>query len=170
MKSPLKARPALAMGNALIDKKRYDEGITYLDRSLDLDPGYFEPYLALGSAYLQLGDPQKAIDLYEEYLELFDPRKQILMNLALAYAETGRLGESIHYLKLALHSDSNNAGILGFLSELEYRTGMYDEAKLHLIRAMKADQDDPTIDLSGKIQPLSELLADKLSVSAAPKT
>ena len=170
MKSPDKARPYLAMGNALIDKKRYDEGVQYLDKSLDLDPEYFEPYLALGSVYLQMGIPQKAIDLYEEYLDVYAPRKQILMNLALAYSETGRCLESIHYLKMALHLDSNNAGMLGMLSELEYKTGKYDEAKLHLMRAMKADQDDPDIDLSGKIQSLGELIEDQISINAAPKS
>jgi len=161
-KSPNKARPYLSLGNSYLDNKQYDEAISCFDRSLDLNPKYIEAYVALGGAYLKMEMPQKTVDIYEEYLGLFPPTKGILMNLAWAYSQVERYSEAIDLFKLVLHTDGNNVGVLGYLAELKYRVGKYDKARLYLLKAMKADQEDPTVDLSNMIDPLNEQILEKI--------
>jgi len=169
-KSPNKARPYCALGNAYLDKKRYDEAVDCYDKALDLNQNYLEVYLSLGTAFLEMGMAQRAVDLYEEYLDIYPSKKRILMNLALAYSKLDKCSEAIDCLKLTLHANDSDAGVLGFLAELKYRNKQYEKSQYYLSKARKADLEDPTIDLANMIYPLEEQLLEKVKRSAGGKS
>jgi tetratricopeptide (TPR) repeat protein len=168
-KNPKKARPYFALGNAYLDEKRYDEGLPYLKKSLELDPGYLDAHLSLGTAYLQMEQPQKAIKLYEAYLQRFPSTRIVQMNLALAYAETGRFSEAIVLLQQLTEKRDEEAGLLGLLAELYYRLGKHDDALAYLRRAIIADRKDPIVDLSDILTPLREKILEEVARGVTPK-
>jgi len=160
-KNPGKARPNLALGNAYLNDKQYEKALPYLEKSLELAPKYTEAHLSMGSAFQQMGMPQKAIEIYEAYLEKFPPDLTMQMNLSLAYAEMGWYPQAIDLLQQLETKNYATAGVLGLLSELNLRMGKHVNALSYLVRAMKADQEDPTVDLSDILEPLRKKILDQ---------
>lgn len=76
------------LGSSLIAERRYGEAIDPLKVALDLQPDYIQAHLALGTAYLKLGD---AAEARAEFLRVLDTQP----NYAAAHDGLGQLFESI---------------------------------------------------------------------------
>ncbi|MBN1521545.1 MAG: tetratricopeptide repeat protein [Candidatus Aureabacteria bacterium] len=53
-------------GLELTQQMRFEEGITWYKRAIELNPGYGEPYFFLGLSYLSIGDRHLAQEMYEK--------------------------------------------------------------------------------------------------------
>jgi tetratricopeptide (TPR) repeat protein len=153
-KSPTKARPALALGNAYLDLNQHDLAIVWLKRSIQLNPDYKEPYLSLGSIYSSLGRNMEAIALYESYLESHPPGRRVLTNLALAYYDIGMPNEAVACLKAALEVDPDDEMLHIILAENLFILGKAKEARKYIQKAKELDKANPVTDVTELIKML----------------
>lgn len=58
------------LGNFLTQMKRYEEGFKYLDKAIQIDPKYNNPYMAKGMAYAQMGKPKEGIPYLKKAAQL----------------------------------------------------------------------------------------------------
>lgn len=69
------------LGNFLTQVKRYDEGLKYLDEAIKIDPNYPNPYMAKGSALVQIGRIGEAIRCFESAKLLGMPKAQKILDM-----------------------------------------------------------------------------------------
>ena len=62
----------LMMGNLMLDTGQVDTALEYLERSVELDPGWAPAYRSLGKAYEQAEQFEEAVESLQRYLELAD--------------------------------------------------------------------------------------------------
>jgi tetratricopeptide (TPR) repeat protein len=123
MKSPglsafYRSRLEYFRGKSFVQEKRYQEAIGCFERSLSLDPAVVQSHLDLASAYLEEGQPEKAIARWRFVLArgLPVPREiaapgQIHFGLGRAYEA---LGDRNHALSEYLHASSEDPGNVDF--------------------------------------------------------
>lgn len=58
------------LGNFLVQLKRFEEGIKYLDEAIKIDPNYHNPYMVKGMALAQIGRPSEGIPFLREAARL----------------------------------------------------------------------------------------------------
>ncbi len=98
--NPNFAQAHMNLGNALREEGRVTEAVTHLRRALQLQPSPFA-HNNLGVALAALGDRealghyQRAIDMHPGFLEPY-------LNLALALATSGRVGEALACVRRSL--------------------------------------------------------------------
>jgi len=130
-------------------------------------PTHVKAYNALGFSYDRLGDYPRAIEAYKRALRLNPDLAYVQNNLGYSYLLQGNLDEAIHAFQKAIDLDGENAKYhnnLGLaytkkglypmaLTEFEmagdeakahsniakiyHRRGRYDEAEIHLAKALK---------------------------------
>lgn len=71
--------------NILLGQGRFDEVVSKLKHSIELEPENPSLYLALGDSYKQLGDEENAINYYNEALEVNPDYFLALYNLGVMY-------------------------------------------------------------------------------------
>lgn len=147
-KSPKKARPAMALGNAYLDTGQDELAISWLKRSIQLNPDYKEPYLSLGNIYSRLGRSIEAIILYETYLESHPPGRRILSNLALAYYDSGMPEKAITCLEAALTVDPDDEMLHILIAEHLFIEGRNEEAREYLGKVKELDKANPLVNMS----------------------
>ncbi len=116
------------LGASLIAERRYVEAIDPLKVALDLQPDYIQAHLALGTAYLKLGD---AAEARAEFLRVLD----VQPNYAAAHDGLGQLFESTgkddlaeKQYRQALSINIAYAGAYTHLGDLYLRKDRVDEA------------------------------------------
>jgi len=89
-KSPAKHRAWYNLGVAHVKARNYPESVTYLQKSIALDPEWAQAYEVLGVALLELKRYQDSIDASKRGIEV-DPANPVFYNnLGIAFAETER--------------------------------------------------------------------------------
>ena len=151
-----------------------------LEELILADPTHVKAYNLLGVSYDRLGDHRRAIEAYKRALRLNPDLAYVYNNLGYSYLLQGKLDEAIHAFKKAVDLDGentkyhNNLGLaytkkglyVLALTEFEmagdeakahsniariyHRRGRYDEAEIHLAKALKLD---PHTDKSWKELP-----------------
>jgi len=104
-KSPNKARPYLNLGEALANRKRYDEALTNLLKAIQIDPNYSEVRLNLGLLYGKQGNTKEAIEQYHKAIRIDPNFAKAYNNLGVALKEQGKTEEAISSLQKALQLD-----------------------------------------------------------------
>jgi tetratricopeptide (TPR) repeat protein len=157
---------AIAM-NALIQQaqtamnnKKWQDAISPLQQLIALDPSDWEFYSALGDAYLNLGQYDQAVNIYQKGISaaesntavdpknvITDPARKkageakMLTNMGNAYLKTHRSNEAIASYTRAAAMDPNPATAFYNLCATQYNTGNVDGA---LAACNKAIALDPT--------------------------
>lgn len=116
-KSPTKARPYNDLGVILIRHKRFEEAISYLSRSLELDPEYPYSYSNLGLALIHSGRSAEAVPLLKKAIGLHVYFTNAYINLAGAYNQLRMFDQTVRLLEA-------NAGWLGERIDLHYHLGV----------------------------------------------
>jgi cysteinyl-tRNA synthetase len=57
------------MGVVLYQDKEFEKALKYFKKTLDLKPGYYEPYAKIGATYDKLGEYNKAIEYLNKALD-----------------------------------------------------------------------------------------------------
>ncbi|GAI65976.1 unnamed protein product, partial [marine sediment metagenome] len=77
----------------------------YLEKALEIDVKYSEPYNNLGNIYLEEKEYEKAIELYKKALGLNPDYAAAHSNLGLAYKRLKRISEAVEHFKKASQID-----------------------------------------------------------------
>ena len=78
-------------------------------RALVLNNSYLPAIIHLGSAYLDVNQPQNAIPQLRRATTLAPNNGEIIANLGLAYAKSNQCSQAIPYFEQALKLDANNS-------------------------------------------------------------
>lgn len=101
-KSPNKARVNNEIGTASAEQGRYEKALEYLDKAINLNPQYAEPYYNRGTVYGRLGQYQRTIDDCSEALRLKPDYVNAYNNRGNAYAALGLYSKAIEDYNTAI--------------------------------------------------------------------
>jgi tetratricopeptide (TPR) repeat protein len=115
-----------------------DEAIRYGQLAVSLDPGHFDGWNLLGSAYYAKGEYAHSAEAYEKAAAIKPASAGIQRGLGLAYLELGDLEKAEAALKkaLAAEGDPESAYQLG---KLCYNGKRYEEALTYALSAIQKD-------------------------------
>lgn len=92
-------------GFSYVRQGKYDIALSFFEALVAIDPKSIYDVQTLGAIYLQIGEPKKAIELFEKALpSLTENTGPMLINLAKAYFSVGRKQDG---LKLASNLKEN---------------------------------------------------------------
>jgi tetratricopeptide (TPR) repeat protein len=69
--NPLEADRSLKIGDYYFKRKNYDAAIQRYMEALEYQPNRFDAYEALGRAYEKQGAPEKALRVYQDFVQKF---------------------------------------------------------------------------------------------------
>ncbi len=137
------ANQALSNGIDKYQNEDYEGAAKEFKRAIGLDP--YSDYSVDASRYLattyeKLGDPEKAIDAYEQILELQPDRDDMHLALGNLLFKEGRTGEAIESYENAvrIYDDATNRFSLG---QGYLNVGRYDDAANQFEKVIRMDQD-----------------------------
>lgn len=127
------------LGLAALHAERAAEGLAWLERAAERDPGNARVLMHLGIALRRNGRIEDAIGVYRRAIEL-DPRASTLLNLGRAEREAGRVEASIATFRRALELKRDSPEAWSMLSNALRHAGRSSEA---LDAAREAQRMDP---------------------------
>ena len=98
----LEGRDSFFQGRGLLFDKKYAQAADLLEKAVRIDPGAAYGYNALGIAYLEQADFNKAIPAFRDAAHKAPNWSYPLHNLALAYVETGNYQGAIRSYQQAI--------------------------------------------------------------------
>ena len=119
-----------------------DEAVRYGEAAVALDPGHFNGWNLLGSAYYTKGEFAPAAEAYGKAAALKPNDGEVRRNLGLALAELGRTDEAEAALKAAYAADGS-AETVFFLGKLCYNAQRYEEALAYALESIKKNGQSP---------------------------
>jgi len=129
------------LGLALIGDRRYPEALEVLEIALDLDPRHLQSNVAVGDAYLKMGDPNEAQAAYYRALRIRPEYPPALDGLARYYEARSEQEEAIAYYQRAIDSNRGYAPPYTHLGDLYLRQGRFEEAVMLLEEAVSVRPD-----------------------------
>ena len=119
-----------------------DEAIRYGQAAVSLDPGYFNGWSLLGSAYFTKGEFAPAAEAYEKAASIKPGAADIQRYLGLSLVELGETERAETALKKAfeLEGDAESAFALG---KLCYNAKRFEEALDYALKSIKKDGKSP---------------------------
>ncbi len=149
---PYRAVPAVFNNAAvkLINEKKYDEALTYLEYSLKLDPNNANTYLLIHTVYNAKGDEKKAREYLVEAVKRDPNNYRAKLQLAVLYSYEGNKDEAEKLLKeviTAVESDTAADEQIKLEAYKEYAVlkfekKEYDEAIKYFQKAYEIKKDD----------------------------
>lgn len=135
------AKAQYAYGVILVDEHRPAEAIPYLQQALSLTmtPQACSPLAALGSAYLDLGWTDKAVDVLEDCLARDRENYDSLVNLSAAYLGRQELVKAREVLDHANSLRPDGVEALINLGYLEDEENDWNKAVEYYLRAIAVD-------------------------------
>jgi tetratricopeptide (TPR) repeat protein len=115
-----------------------DEAVRYGLLAVGLDPGHFDGWNLLGSAYFTKGDYALAAEAYEKAAAIRPDAAEVQRNLGLAYLELKETEKAEAALTKALAAE-NDAESAFQLGKLCYNAQRYEEALDHTLAAIRRD-------------------------------
>lgn len=129
------------LGLALIGDRRYQEALAPLEVALDLDPTHLQSHVAIGDAYLKMGDLGEAAASYYRSLKIRPEYPAGLDGLARIFESQERTAEAVQYFRRAIDSNKGFAPAYSHLGDLYLRQDRYEEAVLLLEEAVAVRPD-----------------------------
>ncbi|MBI5402789.1 MAG: tetratricopeptide repeat protein [Ignavibacteriae bacterium] len=109
------------MGLIFFKNEAFKEAITYLEKSLKIDPkSDFITYEKIFLSYVNVGNTNSAINSLEKAIENGHRDSSILVNLARAYEESKNYTKAIEYYKLDNRLNKSHSGFIFYSSLLIY--------------------------------------------------
>lgn len=131
---PDKMKALMALGDALMAKKDFQNAYTAYSRALPLDPQNKDLKVNLAILLLKSGQVENAIRELDAVRARDPDNAKVMLNLGIAYFQTGRLHDSERILSEALRKTRNTAESLEIhdnLGKLYYRMKKPEKAVTH---------------------------------------
>lgn len=132
---PYSSTLLIKKADLLIASQRFTEALIILEKASIFDQSDFTIYILKTDAYLALEDQEKAAELLEEALNLFEGKDRIdlLLDLADVYDDYGEFSKVFDCLKIILEQEPNNEEALYKICFWSDFTGRSEESiELHL--------------------------------------
>ena len=127
------------LGTSLSILGDFEEAIPYLEASLEENESDDQLFY-LGYTYLQLGENEKAIHLFERLVELNDTYQSVYLYLAMAYEKEERLDEALATAEKGLTIDKYQSRLYQMIAKIKASQGEMAEAEQYLNKAISYDQ------------------------------
>ncbi|PBQ30972.1 hypothetical protein CNR22_04035 [Sphingobacteriaceae bacterium] len=127
----------LSLASYLLGVKRQEEGIALLDTLTVLFPAQADPAFYLGQAYLQKGDPRKAIVELERSIQLAPEAQSSYAVLALAYSNNHEYEKALAIVNRSRQKFGESAGTYEALGNIYFEQGnmvQSTQAMLEMLR------------------------------------
>ncbi len=151
--------------NILSKMNRYDEALIFIDDYLAQKPNVGPGWTFKGNFHFKLKQFNTAIPAFQEALR-FDPESlEVLINLGLAFAETGLYEDGIAYLEKALKISPNTYQIALNMGVVFDKMGKFQKAKEYMQQAkqLSPNSADVLLNLGIVCQKVDGALDDSLS-------
>ena len=138
--------PYVALAQTYGKLERFDEAISQYEALLAKSPDYLAGYMALGTIYDQLDDPEMAEKYYRKALEINNEFAPAANNLAWNLAEKGgNIDEALGYAQIAKQRMPQNAAVMDTLGWIYYLKGSYLNAIAEFRDSVELAPDTATI-------------------------
>ncbi|MBF0105681.1 MAG: tetratricopeptide repeat protein [Deltaproteobacteria bacterium] len=105
------------LANALREQGKPKEAVLYYQKTIATDKGYISAYNNLGVTYSDMGQDDKAREIYEKALHIKD-NLEVLYNLGLCYHHKGDNHTAYAYFKRALDLSPDDTRVLSSLAHV----------------------------------------------------
>jgi tetratricopeptide (TPR) repeat protein len=126
------------VGLVHLNRGNLDEAITYLKRSLAINPNYYLALNAMGLAHFMKGNLQQASDYMERCLAINPTFPEARNNLGMVYQEQGFLDKAQQEFRVAAADKNYEARELPYynLARLYFNQEKYQDALDHVQKAI----------------------------------
>ncbi len=152
---PQDAKAYLGLGMAYLSLLRYADAQRALNRSRQLNPNLAETEYQLGLLASQQGNREDAIQHWQKAVELQPHHAQALFSLGTMFLETGELPKAESAFEQSLAADPTNMKTEYDLSLVQSKLGKSEEAKQHLERYRKMQEQEHATSGNSPMQPNS---------------
>lgn len=115
-----------------------DEAIRYGNLAIALDPGHFNAYNLLGSAYYTKGEFERSAEAYEKAAALKPDVAEVHRNLGLAYVEIEELEKAETAFRKAVELGGDAEAVF-YLARTAYHRQNYEAALEWVLKAIQKD-------------------------------
>ena len=125
LKAPAKARHEYEKGYQLLMKRDAAGAVAHLTKSIEIYPNFVAAHNALGTAYLNQGDAQQAVEQFSRAIALDDHLPNSYLNLGCAQIAMQKYGDAEGSLKKAAAIAPMDLPLLTALTYAEYANQDY---------------------------------------------
>ena len=126
-------------GGSKISSVERDAQIAKLETLLASNPNNYRDWFQLGSLYQDAGKDTKAVEAYEQAIQLNPKYTEALVNLGGVYNDTGDYDKAKAYLEEALALNPEDCRARSNLGNVYYSMGRYPDAMFEYERAVETD-------------------------------
>lgn len=137
-KENLDIRILTSIGNCHRKLRTFEQGVTFFEKALQMDPKNFYALFGLADCYRGMNQQYRSIEYWNKILEIDPNNKVILTRIGDAYRNTGDYSSSRDYYNRALDIDFDVYAALG-LALICKGEGKYPEAAEKLSRLISND-------------------------------
>jgi tetratricopeptide (TPR) repeat protein len=139
LKSPLKAKVHINLGNAYKKQNLIDKAIQHYKTAIKINPNISIAHYNLGNVYYSQGLVDKAIQHYKTAIKIDPNYAYPYNNLGNVYYSQGLVDKAIQHYKTAIKINPNYAYPYNNLGNVYYSQGLVDKAIQHYKTAIKID-------------------------------
>jgi tetratricopeptide (TPR) repeat protein len=132
------------LGSVLAREGKFDQAISYSQKSLEIEPKNAEAYKNLGLVLAQKGEMDGAISLWQKSLEIEPDDAKIHYDLGVAYFMNGQTDKAIVHFQKALEIQPDFALAHNNLGLALFEKGWMDKAIVHYRKALEIQPDYAT--------------------------
>jgi tetratricopeptide (TPR) repeat protein len=145
----LGARPTLS---GQLHPNEIREGISCLDKAIQLLPGYWQAFWFRGKAYQALGETRAACDSFQSAFALHPENPDVGRELVIAYLDLSEFREALPIAKNLVETRPKDAGLRANYALALVLDGQFAAAQGAIAEALRLDPtDDVTRTLKGRI-------------------
>jgi prepilin-type N-terminal cleavage/methylation domain-containing protein len=132
-------------GVNLANQGMHDESVREFKRALQIDADFFKAYMGLGSVYQELGQLEKAIEVYLEVTRRYPDCVEAHTQLGLAYDGSGEFLKALRMHTKAIRLKPDDLELRKNLGLAYFNIGSYAEAIKAYKQALQIDPNDGTL-------------------------
>ncbi len=117
-----------------------DAQIERYELAIRINPGFFLPYVNLGTAYRRRGEWQKSLDVYAKAIELNPTCAEAYSNRAAIYFSIGLCEIAIQEMAKAISHNDSNSNLFWDAGRICYSLGRYADAASYFTKAIARDR------------------------------
>jgi tetratricopeptide (TPR) repeat protein len=127
----------------LTSRKKPSIAVDFFQQALDVEPSHAASMVSLGDAYMQLGQPDRALQFFERKLEENRENTVFIGKYCLALADSGHATKAAEEVRVALQLNPESVELRRTHAELLSKQGRKQDALDAWSTAVRLDDKDP---------------------------